>query len=59
MSSYRVTWVIDIEAESKQAAALTALRIQRDPSSIATVFEVADANGTVSTVDLHGDAPHV
>jgi len=38
---YHVTWVIDVEAKSPKAAAKEALRIQKDPESIATVFEVA------------------
>jgi len=37
---FRVSWVIDIEADSAEAAAREALRIQRDPDSIATVFTV-------------------
>ena len=37
---FRVSWVIDIEADSAEAAAREALRIQRDPQSIATVFTV-------------------
>lgn len=41
MNKYRVSWVIELEAESAEAAARQALVIQRDPSSIATVFDVA------------------
>lgn len=37
---YRVTWTIDIEADSPVDAAQEALRIQRDKDSIATVFDV-------------------
>src|SRR5436305_520123 len=40
MKPYRVTWVIDVEAENEQEAARQALAIQRDPHSSATVFEV-------------------
>lgn len=42
MPTYRVMWEIDIEAETKREAAEEALRIQRDPDSIATVFMVRD-----------------
>ena len=53
MNRYRVTWVIDIEAESPKEAALQALRIQRNPESIATVFDVAgDEGDCVITIDL-------
>lgn len=42
MSTYRVFWSIDIEdVEDPVEAARQALEIQRDPESIATVFEVA------------------
>lgn len=37
MPIYCVRWFIDIEAEKPEAAVLQALRIQRDPDSIATV----------------------
>jgi hypothetical protein len=37
---YRVKWEIDVDARSPREAAHKALKIQRDPESIATVFEV-------------------
>jgi hypothetical protein len=37
---YRVKWEIDIYAKSPKAAAKKALKIQRDPKSTATVFDV-------------------
>jgi hypothetical protein len=40
MAGYFVTWSIDIEAESAGEAAAKALAIQRDPDSIATIFQV-------------------
>jgi hypothetical protein len=43
MRDYIVTWTITIPAESHEAAACEALEIQRDPDSIATVFDVRDA----------------
>jgi hypothetical protein len=42
MPSYRVTWTIDIDADGPYDAARRALQIQRDPASIATVFDVTD-----------------
>lgn len=41
--TYLVTWEIDIEADSPREAAEKALRIQRDPESIATVFAVTES----------------
>jgi len=40
MKTYTVRWEIDVDADSPEAAARQALEIQRDPESIATVFEV-------------------
>jgi hypothetical protein len=37
---YKVTWEIDLPAESPREAAEKALAIQRNPESIATIFEV-------------------
>lgn len=45
MNSYRVEWVIDIDADTPEDAARQALAIQRDPESIATVFEVMLEDG--------------
>jgi len=42
---YKVTWTIDIDAESFEDAARQALEIQRDPESIATHFVVTNDSG--------------
>ena len=42
MTTYLVTWNIDIQADSAEEAARIALDIQRDPESIATVFYVRE-----------------
>ena len=56
MNRYRVTWTIDIEDDdvnTRVEAAERALKIQRDPDSIALVFEVADDDGdNAMMVDL-------
>ena len=44
MPTYCVRWIIDIEADSSEVAVQEALRIQRHPDSIATVFEVRDGD---------------
>jgi hypothetical protein len=51
MTTYLVTWEIDIDAETPRAAAERALEIMRDPDSIGTVFKVEDAK-QVHVVDL-------
>ena len=43
--NYRVTWFIDLEAETVEGAAHRALQIQRNLESIATHFVVTDENG--------------
>lgn len=50
MTDYRITWTIDVGADSPEAAAAIALEIMRDPSSTATTFEVV-ANDARETVD--------
>jgi len=55
MTSYRVTWVIELDAESPVKAAELALEIQRDPESIATVFDVQDVSSAMACrIDLSG-----
>lgn len=48
----RVTWSIDLDGDTAAAAAVTALAIQRDPLSTATVFDVTDESGESVRVDL-------
>ena len=48
---YRVTWEIDLDATSPRAAAREALRIQRDPESIATVFSVRETKSEIPLAD--------
>lgn len=53
MNTYLVTWEITIDAESPKEAAEKALSIQRNPSSIATVFSVEDLDtDEQSRIDL-------
>ena len=56
MSSYLVTWEIDIEADSPEEAAREARAIQADHESEALVFEVCKSGGEyckdVVVVDL-------
>lgn len=50
MQEYLVTWTIEVTAESPEAAAKQALEIQRDPESLAVVFNVDG-----QTIDLMED----
>ena len=45
MPTYRVIWRIDIQAESAVAAAERAREVQRDPESVASLFEVIERPG--------------
>lgn len=61
MTTYLVTWRIDIEADSPEEAAAQALATQRDPESTATVFDVtptvgATKVGATQTIDLDPEA---
>ena len=53
MKQYRVTWVIDVWAETPADAAIEAREIQRDRNSIATMFDVEDVEARLAyTVDV-------
>lgn len=55
MTSYLVSWDIDLDASDPVDAARKALAIQRDPGSWATVFTVRGEHqgaAQVATVDL-------
>ena len=43
LKTYRVKWIVDVEAFSPTGAAFQALDMQRDHNSTATVFEVSIA----------------
>jgi len=40
MKTYKVNWNTEIDADTSYEAAKEALKIHRDPESIATIFEV-------------------
>lgn len=57
-NQYLVTWIIDIYAESPEDAAAQARKIQLDPKSVATVFDVQDQKSNVTTsIDLETAEP--
>ena len=49
---YKVTWTIELDADSPEEAARVALEMQRRPDSEATHFEARDSQGYVHEVDL-------
>ena len=59
MTTYRVTWKIDIDADSPEEAAARALITHRDPESTATVFELewqnVDGSFDSDVIDLSED----
>jgi len=52
MADYRVTWEIDIEADSPREAAEQALKIQRRPGSSAVVFDCHTEGQEPVRIDL-------
>lgn len=52
MPNYIVRWEMPIEASSPEAAAARALVVQRDPESIATVFDVQTEGGEIVRIDM-------
>lgn len=55
MTEYIVTWQMDIEAESPLEAAKEALRIHRDPASIATIFTVQEKDRSDGPITIDVD----
>lgn len=55
-TQYLITWTIDIEADTPEAAAVRALEIQRDPDSSALVFGVTEPGQPIVYVDLWDEA---
>ena len=51
----RVTWRIDLDEDTAEAAATVALAIQRDPEFTATAFDVTCEDGKTIRVDLRRD----
>ena len=52
---YKVTWTIEIQAESPLDAAKLSREIQLDPNSIATHFVVTDGDGKCLEIDLQDE----
>ena len=51
--TFKVTWEIELYAESAEDAARAALKIQRDPDSSATVFNVENVKTKeIEEIDL-------
>lgn len=52
MGEYYVTWAIHIHADSPEEAAKMAREYQIKSGATAVVFDVTDAEGNITTVDL-------
>lgn len=53
IKTYNVIWEIDVDARSPMEAAKEALKVQRDPGSTATFFEVREhGGGEPKSIDL-------
>jgi len=50
-----VTWEITIDEKDPIEAAKKALKMQRDPNSIATCFTVENNEGEIMEIDLGGN----
>jgi hypothetical protein len=55
VSTYKVSWFIDIEADDPLEAARSALGIMQDLESIATVFTVQSPSDAVCVDAVSGD----
>lgn len=52
MAQYFVEWTIEVEADSAEDAARKALAIQRDATSIATVFKTISDDHVIESIDV-------
>lgn len=52
MKEMTVTWQVNLNADTPLEAAEAALKMQRDRTSIATVFDVREEDDTITRVDL-------
>lgn len=52
---YTVNWVVNVDAASPEEAANICREMQLDRNSTATVFNIVDNKGNVTTVDLRFD----
>lgn len=57
MALYKVSWTIEVDADTPEQAAGLAREIQQDPVSTATVFNVTrkDRKGTLHVIDTLED----
>lgn len=54
MPEYRVTWVIDLDADNPVEAVKLARKMQLLPDTTATIFEVEDTTtGETQEIDLY------
>lgn len=52
---YKVTWDIELEADSPDEAAKLCLKWIKDPESVCTIFDVVDIeSGEHTEIDLYG-----
>lgn len=58
MKTYKVSWTVEVEADSMLDAAIEAEKMQRNPASIAKVFEVRITNPTNSD-DIFDHLPSI
>jgi hypothetical protein len=59
MPEYTISWTINLDGENPEDAASNALAIMLDEHSISTVFDVTDASGNQTRIDLLGILPCV
>jgi hypothetical protein len=52
MKTYIVKWEIDVEAKSPKMAAIYALLMQRDPDSMAVVYDVIETHKAAKGVKI-------
>lgn len=55
MAEYRVTWTIDVDAESPEEAARVAEMCMLDPTRLGNIFEVTGEDNSFRFIELPAD----
>ena len=53
MAKFRVSWAVDLDADTPEEAAATAQKYQRNIDTTATFFDVQDEQGNITQIDLY------
>jgi hypothetical protein len=53
MAHFKITWAVDVDADTPEEAAWIAQKYQRNTDTTATFFDVQDEQGNITQIDLY------